>query len=362
MSRVEPVSRPLRAALVGAGQIARQHLACLKELPLAQVCAVCDLSRAKAEHLAERFAVPVWYQDFPTMLERERPDVVHITSSAESHFPLARLALEAGAHAFVEKPIALTRGEFSALRALAEERRRALVEDHNYLFSPTVERTLALYESGEMGDVVHVEVSFCVGLAAPDSPFADRNHPHPALHLPGGPIFDFLPHLAYLALAFAGECMQAHVTWRKVHADGALEWDEFRAALVCERATASLAFSARAQPNIFALRVYGTRLRAELDLLEPSFVVHRLGRGRPAIAIFRAGLEQAKAMRRAAFAGLWQRLGDTPGPYQGMWNLIALTYAALREGRPPPVSLEQIDAVQHLLERLIEARSAPCLP
>ncbi|TIL80965.1 MAG: gfo/Idh/MocA family oxidoreductase, partial [Mesorhizobium sp.] len=42
----------MRAALIGTGQIARQHLACLRELPDVEVVAVCDLSRARAECMA----------------------------------------------------------------------------------------------------------------------------------------------------------------------------------------------------------------------------------------------------------------------------------------------------------------------
>ena len=50
--------RLMKAALIGAGQIARQHLACLRELPGVEVAAVCDLSPAMAESAAERFGVP----------------------------------------------------------------------------------------------------------------------------------------------------------------------------------------------------------------------------------------------------------------------------------------------------------------
>ena len=38
----------MKAALIGAGQIAKQHLACLKELEGVEVGAVCDLSPATA--------------------------------------------------------------------------------------------------------------------------------------------------------------------------------------------------------------------------------------------------------------------------------------------------------------------------
>ena len=51
----------IKAALIGTGQIARQHLGCLRELPGVEVAGVCDLSPAMAESAAERFGVPAWY-------------------------------------------------------------------------------------------------------------------------------------------------------------------------------------------------------------------------------------------------------------------------------------------------------------
>ena len=45
----------MKTALIGAGQIARQHLACLKTLPGVELIGVCDLSPARAEAAAEQF-------------------------------------------------------------------------------------------------------------------------------------------------------------------------------------------------------------------------------------------------------------------------------------------------------------------
>jgi predicted dehydrogenase len=84
--------------LIGAGQIARQHLACLKETPDIEVSAVCDVSPAVAESAAERFAIPSWFTDHRAMLDRVRPEVVHITTPPTSHFKLALDALDLDAH------------------------------------------------------------------------------------------------------------------------------------------------------------------------------------------------------------------------------------------------------------------------
>ena len=175
----------MRAALIGAGQIARQHLACLKELPGVEVVGVCDLSRAMAESAAERYGVPGWFTDSRAMLERARPDVVHVTTPPTSHHPLAMAALEAGAHVILEKPATVTFDQLDGLVDLARSKGRALVEDYNYLYNGATREILRLIEGGEFGDVTHAEVFICLDILGEGSPFADPNAPHPCLAMAG---------------------------------------------------------------------------------------------------------------------------------------------------------------------------------
>src|SRR5690242_12909111 len=98
-----PRERLVKAALIGAGQIARQHLGCLKTLPGVELASICDLSPAAAEAAAERYGIGAWFTDHRAMLEDIRPDVVHVTTPPTFHFGLAMDALTAGSHVIVEK-------------------------------------------------------------------------------------------------------------------------------------------------------------------------------------------------------------------------------------------------------------------
>jgi predicted dehydrogenase len=60
----------VRAALIGAGQTAKQHLSCLKTLPGVELSAICDLSPATAEAAAERYGIRSWFTDHRAMLEK----------------------------------------------------------------------------------------------------------------------------------------------------------------------------------------------------------------------------------------------------------------------------------------------------
>jgi predicted dehydrogenase len=349
---------PLKAAIIGAGHIARQHLACLKEIPRVQIAGVCDLSRAMAESAADRFGVNGWYTDHRKMLDETRPDVVHVTTPPPSHFALAMDALNAGAHVIVEKPATVHLDDLFTLTKHAKERSRVLLEDYNYVFNEQVQKVLALVRSGEFGAVTHVEVFMCLDILSAGNPFIDPNAPHPALSMAGGAIADFLTHLASLAHAFVGPHRSVRSVWSKRSDDHPLPSDEFRALADCERGTAFLGFSAHTQPDVFWVRVYGTKMRAAANLFEPLLTIDRVHSGPRPLIPLRNGRLAAKDMRRAAYGGLWRKLSGGPGAYEGLWELVGRTYKAIEQNAEPPISTRAIEEVNRLVADLKKSELA----
>jgi predicted dehydrogenase len=339
----------MRAALIGAGQIARQHLACLKTLPGVEIAAVCDLSPATVEAAAERYRIPAWFTDYRVMLQEARPDVVHITTPPTSHFGLAIDAFAAGAHVIVEKPATTTFKELETLIGRAQEARRCLVEDYNYVFNTAPQEILRYIASGDFGAVTHVEVMICLDILGPAG-FADPNSPHPALALAGGAIADFLPHLASLAHAFVGPHRTAQTIWTK-RKPSLLPFDEFRALVNAERGTAALGFSSSSQPDAFWLRVFGERMQASANLFETRLTFDGPRNVPKPLRPFFSGLEEGKAIRRAAVGTLLRKFKG-PGAYEGLWELLARTYRSLAAGAAPPVTTDHVLEVNRLVEAL----------
>ena len=339
----------MKAALIGAGQIARQHLSCLKTLPGVELAAICDLSPATAEAAAERYGIGAWFTDHKAMLREIRPDVVHITTPPTSHFPLAMDALDAGAHVLIEKPATATLAQLGTLMGRAQEQRRHVIEDYNYLFNSAPLEILRRIEDGRFGKVVHVDVLICLDILGPNG-FADPNLPHPALALPGGAIADFLPHLASLAHLFVGAHRTAHASWAK-RLPSPLPYDEFRALVEGERGTASLGFSSGAQPDAFWLRVYGEKMQATANLFETRLTFDGPRAVPKPLRPFFSGLEEGKRIRRDALWTLLRKFKG-PGAYEGLWELLGRTYAALREGAPVPITQAQILEVNRMIETL----------
>jgi predicted dehydrogenase len=347
----------MKAVLIGAGAIAREHLAALQAVPGVEVAGLCDLSPAMAEVTAEQFRVPRWFTDHREMLREVRPELVHVTTPPSSHARLATDALEAGAHVLVEKPITHELAELEALLALAKEKGRLLVEDHNYLFNGPVARLLAMQARGELGELVHVHVTFHLAILGPGSRYVDPNVPHPLAQGPGGAIADFVTHLAYLGVAFAGPSEELYVSWRK-RADSTLPADELRVLMEGERGSALLEFSSHAQPDGFWIEVHGTKLRARASLFEPLLAIERLRPGPRPLVPVKNGLSVALAQARAGFGGLTRKLRGRPMSYEGLHELVRRTVEAIQKGGPPPVAPADIRAVNQLVHGLLRQRKA----
>src|SRR5260370_36721403 len=118
----------LRGAISGFGEVAaRAHLAGWRMRENIAIGAIHDpISERRHEAIRLIKNVRV-YDDLELLLDGEAPDFVDVASPPGLHHPAARAALSAGAHALVEKPLALTLGEFDELARLAAEKHRVLM-------------------------------------------------------------------------------------------------------------------------------------------------------------------------------------------------------------------------------------------
>jgi predicted dehydrogenase len=342
--------KSLKGALIGCGAIAREHLAALAGLKKVEVVAVCDISAAKAEAAAERFGVPKWYSDYKQLITELRPDLVHITTPPSSHFPIAKSCLSAGLNTLCEKPITVDYQEFVELKQLAIQNHCVLMENHSVLFQSSVQRIQALIASGQLGDVLEVQIALALSLFGAGSPYVDESVPHFSLILRGGVIGDFLTHIACLVDLFTGPVISLRTIWAKRVANSPLPADEFRSLIKGERATAFVEFSGNAQPNGFWVRVVGTKMYAEANLFEPPRLTRRRFRsGEPALATVIDGTGEARDVLRGTLQGFWRKLAGT-NRYDGFPEFLTRTYQCIEMDEPQPIPLDKIDEISRLVD------------
>lgn len=105
------------AAIIGLGDIAKVHLPILQSMSDVELVAVCDINPDKQNIAGDvRF-----FTDAQDMLDKVKPDVVHICLPHYLHYPMALLAAKAGSNVFCEKPLALNAAEAMKFAALEKD-------------------------------------------------------------------------------------------------------------------------------------------------------------------------------------------------------------------------------------------------
>ncbi|MEM1095614.1 MAG: Gfo/Idh/MocA family oxidoreductase [Bacteroidota bacterium] len=110
---------PLRFALYGPGMVARYHQAALAATDGAELAAVVHPDTARHAALSEAFGVPACTE--PQALANPTFDAVILCTPSGQHAAQAIRAAQAGKHVLVEKPMALTRADASAMIAACDE-------------------------------------------------------------------------------------------------------------------------------------------------------------------------------------------------------------------------------------------------
>ena len=123
----------------------------------AKVISLCDLDperRALCSRLYPHIATTA---DFNELLADPRIDALVIATPVHSHFDLAFAALRVGKHVLVEKPIAQTSAEVRRLIDEAYRRRRVLMVDHTFLYTPAIQKIRELIAERALGDIYYYD-------------------------------------------------------------------------------------------------------------------------------------------------------------------------------------------------------------
>jgi predicted dehydrogenase len=149
---VEAVDDRVRVGQAGLGAWGANLVRNVEEL--ADLRWICDADEAREEQFSRRYPSARATGSFDDLLADPELEAVVIATPVPTHFELARRALEAGKHVFVEKPPAMRAGEMEELVALAEERGLVLMPGHLLLYHPAVLKLKELVDSRSLGDVL----------------------------------------------------------------------------------------------------------------------------------------------------------------------------------------------------------------
>ena len=143
--------KTLRFGILGCGMVANIHARAIKEIPGAELVAVCDADPARARAFAEKYGAHP-FSDFSEMLASDI-DIVCICTPSFLHAQNAIEALDKGKHVVLEKPMAFTAAEADKVIAASDASGKKLTVISQLRFSDDVKKVKKLVEEGAFGKI-----------------------------------------------------------------------------------------------------------------------------------------------------------------------------------------------------------------
>ncbi len=184
-------SKTLGVGFLGAGDVADQHARAVLACKGAELKGLWNRTASRGAAKAAQFKCRS-YNSHEELLGDSSIEVVFVLTNLETHFHYASLALEAGKHVLVEKPVGTSTEEIRKIKCLAEERGLICIPGHNYIYEEGITRTRDLIERGDLGKLVSVYVLYNI------------HHAEEVARRFPGVIRQILTHHCYILLFLAG--------------------------------------------------------------------------------------------------------------------------------------------------------------
>lgn len=119
---------------------------------------ICDYDNKRIEKAKSIYIEQVKYEsDYKILLADDSIIAIAIAVETSGHYKVAKDALLAGKHVYVEKPFTSTLEEAKELNDLALELGLIIHVDHIMIFHPIIQKIKSLIDSGELGDILYIE-------------------------------------------------------------------------------------------------------------------------------------------------------------------------------------------------------------
>ena len=120
-------SDKIRVLVVGCGHMGASHARAYQNLDQFQIAGLVSRSPESRDNLSAALGGLPTYSDYASALKTVKPDAVSVNTYPDTHYDYVKMALNAGAHVFVEKPLATTVEKAEELVALARKLNKKLV-------------------------------------------------------------------------------------------------------------------------------------------------------------------------------------------------------------------------------------------
>jgi len=143
----------VRTGIVGLGYWGPNLLRNLYANRRCEDLVICDSDGGRLNRMSERYPDLTATMDFTDLTSDPNLDAIVIATGVSSHYPLAKAAIMAGKHVFVEKPFAASTAEAEELVDLAQKQGVVTMVGHTFIYSPPVVKTKEIIDSGDLGTI-----------------------------------------------------------------------------------------------------------------------------------------------------------------------------------------------------------------
>lgn len=145
-----------RVGVVGCGYWGPLLVRNFRTLPDCLLTAICDPRQDRLDHLRSLYPGTAGVRDYGEFLKMAELDAVVIATPVNYHYEMAKAALLAGKHTFIEKPMAASSTQCEELIEIAESKDLVLMVDHTFLYSSAVEKIMEIVRAGDIGDIRYI--------------------------------------------------------------------------------------------------------------------------------------------------------------------------------------------------------------
>ena len=147
---------PIKIGVVGCGYWGPNLIRNFRALQDCKLKVMCDLSEDRLKHLGALYPEVEQTRDFNYVLTGADVDGVVIATAVRLHYPMAKAALEAGKHTFIEKPMASSAAQCEELVQIDRKNGLILMIGHTFLYSPAVRKIKEIVDKGDVGEIRYI--------------------------------------------------------------------------------------------------------------------------------------------------------------------------------------------------------------
>ncbi|RKU31531.1 hypothetical protein C6497_01670 [Candidatus Poribacteria bacterium] len=156
-----------KSAMLGCGGRARGHAEAYRFVKRGKLAAICDMHQERLNNFGDEYAISSRYTDLNEMLQKEKPDVLHIVTSPvvpgsneRIRYLLMKQASNHGVPAaVVEKPVAIEGEDWKQIAGLAEETKTKFVVNTQLNFHPKNLELKRDVADGKIGEIKFIDAS-----------------------------------------------------------------------------------------------------------------------------------------------------------------------------------------------------------